>query len=178
MGVSREVDLTRHLDFKDNDKKLRSINLKSVNRDYKRYHRMKAPSTTTASFNDFDINDTVNATRTINSIFDSLLHRDIVYVEEKICWRKLIDDPDIFSQHYTQKEWEERIKNWNFPLGSKYDRMKTHYEKLREAERQLADTCDCCGQKLNYNNCLAHHYAMCQKCLENLCNRIETVSLR
>lgn len=177
MAVSREVDLTKHLDFKDNTRRLKSTNLKGAKDDYKRYHRMKAPETSTISYKDFDLNDSISTTTTINNIFDNLLHKDIVYIEERVCWRKLQDDPQIFAQHYTHEEWEERLKNWNFPLGSKYDRLRTHYEKLREAEMQLADICECCGKRINYNNCLAHHYALCQKCLERMYNRIDSIPL-
>lgn len=178
MAVSREVDLTRHLDFKDQNKKLKSVNLKDPISDYKRYHKMRSSNSSTISYKDFDLNNSASVTSTLNTVFDNILHKDIIYIEERICWRKLQNDPYVYEQHFTHKDWEERLKNWNFPLGSKYDRQRARYEQLREAEIQLAGICDCCGKKINYNNCLSYHYAMCQKCLEKLNNRIDSISLK
>lgn len=175
MTVSREVDLTLNRDFKDKDKKLISLSLSSKDT-YKRYHRVETSLTTTYTGFDEPFISTNNITTSLNNLFDRLSH-NIVYIEERICWRELYNDPNIYEQHYTRETWEEKIKNWNFPLGSKYDRLKTRYEKLREAEIQLADICDCCGKKINYNNCLAHHYALCQKCNERLYNDINSARI-
>lgn len=179
--ASKHVDLTQKRDFKNRNEKLKSISLKNKKDDYRRYHKLKhdLSTSTISSFNAFELSSAstiTDTTSTLKNIFDNL-DSTIMYVEERVCWHELYNDPDIYEQHYTHETWEEKIKNWNFPLGSKYDRLKTRYDKLREAEIQLAGYCDCCGRRINENNCLSYHYSICQRCNEMLYNRVESVKL-
>lgn len=162
MSVSRDVDLTNHLDFKD-DKKLSSVNIPKddLSDSYKRYHEYEYTGTASSTM-DFDNWSNLNTTESPFSFY----HFNTVKVEEKVCWRKLYKDPKLFVPTRSKEEWEEILQNKNFPLGSKEDRLRQHYENLRDAELNKEGYCDCCGRKFNLNNCLSHSYSLCQRCNE------------
>lgn len=183
MSVSNTVDLTQNLDFKD-EMPLKRLNIKGRENTlgYRRYHRLKDKGTSTldassVNFYDLRTNNSFSLTTTLlDTYFDNILS-DVVLVEERVCWRELIDDPEVFAQPYNREEYEEKYKNRNFALGSKYDRSKVHYEMLREAELDRADECDCCGKRFNLNNCLSHYYGLCLECNARLEERIQSIKL-
>ena len=184
MAVSRDVDLTLKLDFSKDDHVEKSIRFPrdEVDSSYKRYNEYKDEflSSSTNSLNSFQndffpINSTTSST---TSSFNMNLWNSFTRkVEERVCWRKLYKDSSVYEQSYTAEEWEDRIKNSNFPLGSKLDRLRTHYELLREAEHNFEGTCDCCGARINYNNCLTHYYELCQRCNYYFHNHIDSIRL-
>lgn len=186
MSVSSSVDLTHNRDFKD-EIPLKHLNIKSRENTlgYRRYHRLKDKGTNTISalrassvnFYDFGTDTSFTlSTTSLDTYFDNILN-DVVLVEERVCWRELVDDPEVFAQSYNQEEYEERYKNRNFTLGSKYDRQKVHYEMLREAELDRSDECDCCGKRFNLNNCLSHYYGLCLGCNARLEENIQSIRL-
>ena len=184
MNVPSNIDLTLKRDFNRDERDIVSIKIPLETRDesYKRYneYRDDFTFTSTSSLNStyddfFTIRSIISSTRSPLDInpWNSLTRK----VEERVCWRELYKDPSIYEQSYTVEEWKERIRNFNFPLGSKLDRLRTHYELLRKAERNLEGACDCCGSRINYNNCLTYHHGLCQRCNYYFYNHIDSIRL-
>lgn len=171
MKASRDVDLTRHLDFQKEEPKMRSIQLKQKETyDYKRYHEVKdEPTQTTISNFQSTVGDFFNGFFTTDANFtytNSLITPYSPFlkkIEERVCWRELYRDPDVFVQPRSFEEAIEHIKHLHFPLGSKYDRMATRQEIKTEIARN--STCECCGRPIKLgNNCLKGFDGLCSKC--------------
>ena len=190
MSIPSDIDLTLKMDFSKEEPIPKSISLPKDVKDfsYKRYNEYKNDyiSSTVGSDWTLDLYDSRSTGITSTSIDDLFENSsqwkpwgfDIVKVEERVCWRKLYKDPRVYSQSHTSEEWEDIYKNWNFPLGSKQDRLNIKKELEDKKRDNYYNCCECCGKKLNYNNCLSYHMALCQRCLYYFYNENELRSVR
>lgn len=177
MSVSRDVDLTHNLDFNKEEPKMVSVRLpKEVKDSYKRYNEYANIFTSTTSFSNEFYTPLANITSTVGL---EPFSWNTIKVEERVCWRKLYRDPSIYSEMFTEEEYIEHVKNRNFAMGNKYDRLKIYYELLKEREGFCGGVyCDCCGKKLNLRNCLSHHYSLCSRCYDRLYNdNVDSIKL-
>ncbi len=189
--LPRDVDLTIKMDFNDKDNSLRSLKLPKEERDlsYKRYHKYKktysetTSSTLNTSYNT-NFHPTTAGTATLSGVsnyMDSLFSMDVLEVEEKVCWRKLFKDPELYGYHCecgTEEEAKEHLRNLNFPLGSKQDRANTFYEiEQMKKEFGAGYYCDCCGKKINIRNCLSHSFGLCENCNQRMQEATHAVRL-
>lgn len=178
--LPRDIDLTRNLDFNKKEREPRSIRLTKTQRDtsYKRYNEYANETThSTISYSSgFEFPVGVRGTRSTGPL--STIEWNTIKVEEKICFRKLYKDPKIYSKSMTLEETIEHTKDLNFAMGSRYDRQKIHYEKLKMMEDFCAGCyCDCCGQKLNKRNCLTDHDCLCQRCITMINDSVHSIRL-
>lgn len=182
--LPRDVDLTIKMDFNVKEPSIRSIKLpKEVkDRSYKRYHKYKkSPSETTYSGFTSGFIPSVrgtSTTATLSNIFDNL-YRDTIDVEERVCWRELFRDPDIFGEKpMTEGEAIDHIKNLNFPTGSKHDRLKAKL-RVEEMKKEFCGGyyCDCCGKQINRRNCLSHVDTLCESCNRQMTEAIRVARL-
>lgn len=168
MKVSREVDLTRNLDFQKEEPKLYSLNINKDDKDdYKRYNEYKDETKTTwvipiseiRTWFDLGFQSSTTGTLMIPLVTNTKK------VEERVCWRKLYKDPDVYTPCRTPEEAIEHMKQCNFALGSKQDRLQIRYENYKF--RMQHTSCECCGRPINYgNNCLRGFPDLCAKCAE------------
>lgn len=190
MSIPSDIDLTLKMDFSKEESIPKSVYLPKDLKDdsYKRYNEYKNDyiSSTVGSDWSLDFNSS-RSTNTISTTIDDLFENsnqwkiwgsDIIKVEERVCWRRLYKDPRVFSQSHTPEEWKDIYKNRNFPMGSKQDRLATLQEIRIANESCYAGHCECCGKKLNFNNCLDNHMALCQRCLYHFYNEDEFRSVR
>lgn len=194
MSIPRDIDLTLKMDFNKEEKISPSINIPKEVKDtsYKRYNEYKDDSllstTTLDDWGLFNTNPSFNTstfsitnTGSIRSISDSftatLWGSNIVKVEERVCWRKLYKDPEVYEESHTPEEWNDIIKNDNFPLGSRDDRLVVFLKKKKKLEDPWYSRCDRCGKLLNKRNCLSYYYDLCQKCNTAISEEIPVVRL-
>ena len=187
--LPEDVDLTLKMDFNSKSERIKSIRLPKDVKDesYKRYNEYKREHQTTSyasldssftsSFTDLQRTSTTSYSFS-PSLFDSLINGSIIKVEERVCWRKLYKDPDIYGHCRTPEECEDHIRNLNFPLGSKLDRLKcrSEVEKLKK-DFGSGYFCDCCGKKLNLRNCLEYDHSLCITCAARLYNDLKSMKL-
>lgn len=195
--LPRDVDLTLKMDFNVSEPLLKGIKLPKELKDnsYKRYHKYKRhENQTTSLYSSSNAENTYseftsgfvygNITSTtvggFSSSFGELFNRDIVEVEERVCWRSLYMDPDIYGSHAIMSEEDaiDYMKNLNFPLGSKNDRLLFKLEMEKQKRGFCGGHyCDCCGKKLNMRNCLSHDGYLCSSCSRQLRENIEPVKI-
>lgn len=178
MAVPSNIDLTHNLDFSKEEPVSRSINLakSSVDNSYKRYNEYKNTSTTSDWITkEFSFDIPRGTTSTVGT-FAFPIHNTIK-VEERVCWRKLFKDPRVYEQTYTVEEWEDRLKNMNFSMGSKNDRLYYLHERLRIMEENNVGFCDRCGKQFNLNNCFSHYYGLCAECHFDFESHVSSVTL-
>ncbi len=187
MAVSRDIDLTRHLDFNKDEVIAKSVKLPKEVKDtsYKRYNEYENTSfrsttslTTAPGLDDWGLGSfSTNFSSTSSDSFKPFSLVPTIKVEERVCWRKLYKDPNVFEPRYTADEWVEVFKNRNFPMGSREDRMKVFAEVLKDKYDPWKNRCERCGKKFNPNNCFSHFYGLCQDCNVILENQVYSVNL-
>lgn len=185
-----DVDLTLKMDFNDREGSIVSVKLpkEQIDTSYKRYHKYKRPRNETtyygfdSSFSSGFTSTTTSTTTTfdrLSGFVNSYFNRDILEVEERVCWRDLYYDPDVFGspcERMNDKEIDEYVRNLNFPLGSREDRAKAFFEiEQRRRDFSAGFYCDCCGKKLNKRNCLSHIQSLCASCNKNMSEAVHDV---
>ena len=176
--VSRDVDLTRHMVFgrvvSDNP----HVEMKAGREDYRRFNvykdesfRATTSSTVSVGSSSFDFNywtaGSSLTTTGLSSVTGVLDYSRTVEIEEHICWRKLFKDPRIYTEGKTIEECIEEIKQWNFPRGSREDRLSIKMKLKKMADD--GNICDCCGKMISRDikSCFK------KKEFESLCDRCE-----
>lgn len=169
--VPRDIDLTIKRDFNNKEPELVSVTLPKEHKDlsYKRYHKYrKNYSTSTESGHTLNSSFSYalhSSVSTTYDLFDDILRSNVLSVEERVCWRKLKNDFNDSELCY----WVYSTSNLNFPLGSKYDRIKAKKKLIEIKDGFLGGQyCDRCGIKLNRHNCLTYHECLCIKCYQAL----------
>lgn len=174
MKVSREVDLTRNLVFQKEEPILKKIDISpNGSYDYKRYNEYEDKdgtysfTSTSSTESIFSFTDPFSGTFTsINMTSITPLLPKTKKVEERVCWRKLFKDPNIYVISRTPEEWEDYLKQMNFPLGSKEDRLQVKYDKLEDKIKN--SECERCGRKIRRGyNCLKTFDSLCTRCSES-----------
>lgn len=172
--LPRDIDLTHNLVFSKNELVSKSIVFPKYDNDsYKRYNEYENNpfANLTSSSSSFYVPSFKQTSSTFGSILPT------IKIEERVCWRKLYKDPNIYEQSYSEEEWEEKIKNYNFPMGSRFDRAKIKEELYRKSHDPYRNMCERCGVVFNPRNCLSHVYGLCYDCNVALENSIHSLSL-
>lgn len=190
-NLPKDVDLTIKMDFCSKEKELKSVHIPKSAKDesYKRYnvYKRENPFTSTESFDSSFITPSFHSMRVTStstsgtltpSFFDDIINKDTIRVEERVCWRKLYKDPEIYEHSKTPEECVEYIKDLNFPLGSKYDRIKykQEFERIKSGFSG-GRFCDCCGKPLNLRNCFAHKDNLCSDCNREMATAVRSVRI-
>lgn len=188
-----DVDLTLKMDFNVFEPFLflSSIKLHKEQPDYsyKRYHTYRRKQTTSTtglpdnifSFGNDSFQPRLRRSSTSTSGYE-VFYLGQIEVEEKVCWRKLHsihDELDDGTTTMTVEQATDLLKNFNFALGSKQDRLNIAYKKHQQEKEFCAGYyCDRCGRKLNHNNCLIDRGSLCKQCWEHMMNPLHEVALR